>query len=168
MTSKQFPEKGVALGDALESSAVRALGLSTVPASTVSEGVPVFKTDDGTYKNFKVEYGVKDKDIVIHFYLPLGDLTLLGKADPKTQKSWNAFWLEVFPAALSPAAQEFFRAGTPRILAKYTQEVASWWFVARGFGSQVLDPKTFAEQFLEKLDAVQQLHDARPPPLGGT
>lgn len=117
------------------------------------------------YTSFKAEHGLKDGDLVIHFFLPLEDPKVLGKADARIQKSWNAFWLEKFPAVLSPVAQEYFQADLPRIVAKYTPEVASWWFLARGFGS-MMDPQAFAEAFLAKLDAA--LVDVLPPPLVGS
>ncbi len=117
-----------------------------------------------TYKAFRAEHGVKEGDIVVHFFLPLEDPKDLGKADAMTQKSWNTFWLERFPAVLSPVAKEYFQADLPRIAAKYTEEVASWWFVARGFG-EVMDPQALAVGFLAKLDGA--LVSSLPPPLVG-
>ena len=162
----QKRERGAPLETVMESSAVKALGLATIPASTVGKAVPVFER--GVYKAFKAEYGVKDQDIVIHFYLPLENPERLGKVPPKTLQSWNAFWLETFPEVLSPTAQEYFQEDKPRILAKYTPEVASWWFVARGFGSRVLDPVVFSERFLERLDALLLPRVEHLPPLDGT
>jgi hypothetical protein len=105
------------------------------------------------HQYFYADHTVKEGNIIVHFYLPLPEPAVLQKAGPKCQKSWNAFWLERFPQVLSPVAKEYFQADLPRIAASYTPEVASWWFVARGFGS-VLSPELFVSGFLQALDAA--------------
>ena len=48
-------------------------------------------------------------------------------------------------------AEEYFQATYPRLKAAYTEEQASWWMRAYGFG-QLLDPHKFAYGFFDKLD----------------
>jgi hypothetical protein len=73
--------------------------------------------------------------------------------DVREQKAWSAWWCGTFPDVLSSVAQEFFEVEYPRVVAKYTEEVASWWFAARGFASS-MDPQKLLEVFLQKMDSA--------------
>ena len=112
----------------------------------------VVKFTEKSYQSFRVEYASVAGDLVIHFFLPkaAGDLE---KAQPSQVRFWESYWLEKFPAVLSPAAQEYFEADKPRLAAKYTEELASWWFRAQGFGDS-LDLTALAEKFFGKLDSL--------------
>jgi hypothetical protein len=141
----------VVLGEVPEAQAVGQLGAEKeLSASEVEQAVVKFSAD--SYASFRAEWGVVDGDIVIHFYLPedAGDLST---AHPSRTVSWQRYWLETFPNVLSPTAQDYFLATRPRLVAKYTEEVGSWWFRARGFG-QALSVKDLVTGFLQKLDSA--------------
>jgi hypothetical protein len=113
------------------------------------EAIPKF-TQVST-KSFKAEFAVVRGDIVLHFFLPKHAVI----ESPESRQAWMNYWLKTFPAKLDPVAKEYFEADYPRIMAKYTPEVASWWFKAQGFGD-VLDVAEFLSKFFEKLDAALQ------------
>lgn len=96
------------------------------------------------YTTFRAELAIADGDLIFHFYVT-GEVNAL--REPKK------YWLEFFPAVLEPVAKTYFNAEFPRLKAAYTEEQASWWFRAFGFG-HVLEPHKFAYGFLEKLDAA--------------
>jgi len=113
----------------------------------VARGVPNFKQQ--SFGSFKAEYAVIDGDIVIHFFLPAQ-----ARVDTREEEQrWMQYWLGRFADVMDRTAREYFEAEHPRLVAKYTEEVASWWFCARGFGSNVLDPDLFVTKFYEVLDA---------------
>ena len=109
-----------------------------------------------SYSVFRAEHAVVDGDLVMHFFLPEG--VDLKKADPSLQRWWELYWLKTFPEKLDSVARSYFGAGKERLEARYTEEVASWWFRGRGFG-QSLDPSALAEGFERALDsAVEEQH----------
>ncbi len=118
-------------------------------AGNVSDSIPKFH--EVKLKNFRARHAVVDDNIVIHFYLPVSEEELK-RADPRAVALWETWWLEKFPLVLSPVAQDYFSATIPRLVAKYTEEEASWWFRASGFGA-TMNPRRLAELFLERLDA---------------
>lgn len=93
---------------------------------------------------FSAEVAVTDGDFVYHFY-PTKEVN--EGADPKK------YWMETFPAVLEATAKEYFKAEYPRLKAAYTEEKASWWMRAFGFG-MVLDPHRLALHFCDDLDAA--------------
>lgn len=103
---------------------------------------------------FKAKWAVVNGDLQVQFYLPAGAPDLK-RAGANEQRRWEAYWLKQFPNALSPVAKKYFQADKPRLVAKYTDEVASWWFCARGFGEAV-SPSALAEGFAAALDAELQ------------
>jgi hypothetical protein len=117
--------------------------------SDVEQAIPQFETR--SYPCFVAKHAVVGNDLVIQFYLPeaAGNLRT---SDAKMQQRWASFWLETFRDALSPVAKEYFAAEYPTLVAKYTEEVASWWFCARGFG-QTMVPQELAENFESKLNS---------------
>jgi hypothetical protein len=119
----------------------------------VVRAVPRFIESDRP--EFFAKHTVIDGDLVIQFFLPkaVGDLR---KADANQQKRWEAYWLQHFPKVLSPVAKEYFQADKPRLVAKYTPEVASWYFRARGFGD-ALSPAALADGFYEALSGKLSL-----------
>lgn len=110
------------------------------------------------FTTFSAEVAVSEGDFIYHFY-----------ATDEVNKGANPrqYWLELFPSILEKAAQEYFKATFPRLKAAYTEEKASWWLRAYGFG-RVLDPHKLSLGFCDKLDAA--LESALVPegtPRGG-
>jgi hypothetical protein len=93
---------------------------------------------------FAAEVAVTEGDLVYHFFV-----TQEVNALPDARK----YWLELFPEVLEKTAQEYFKADFPRLKAAYTEEQASWWLRAFGFG-HVLDPHKLALSFCDALDAA--------------
>jgi hypothetical protein len=91
---------------------------------------------------FAAEVAVTEGDFVYHFYA-----TDEVNRKPDPQK----YWIELFPEVLEKTAKEYFKADFPRLKAAYTEEKASWWFRAFGFGL-VLDPHKMALRFCDALD----------------
>ncbi len=101
------------------------------------------------YTTFRAELAITDGDIVFHFYVT-EEVKQLQKPTPRE------YWLGdngIFPNALSEVAQQHFEVGYPRLKASYTEEMASWWLRAYGFGL-LLESHKFAYAFLERLDAA--------------
>jgi hypothetical protein len=94
------------------------------------------------YTTFAAEYAVSEGDIIFHFFV-----TLEVQKMPEPKK----YWLETFPEVFDRVAQEHFQAQFPRLKAAYTEEKASWWMRAFGFG-MVLEPHQLAHSFFDKLD----------------
>ena len=97
------------------------------------------------FTTFVAEYTIKDDDLVFHFFLT-PELDREPKDGPVA-----VYWMRTFPLTLDRAAQTFFRATAPRLQAKYTAELQSWWLRAQGFGTN-LDPDKLAQEFLRELD----------------
>jgi hypothetical protein len=119
--------------------------------STIGIGagaVPKFKEVED-YTTFFAEYDLISGNIVIHFF------------PPKDQKVTQDYWMVKFAEALDVTAQEHFQATKPRLAAKYTEEMSSWWFRAQGFG-HLIDVDQFLTRFFEKLDAALDPHLPRP------
>lgn len=115
-----------------------------IPVSRLAAGIPNFiKVLD--YTTFNAEYAMKDGDLVIHFYPT--DVT-------------KGIWTKEFAWVLDRVAQDHFRATAPRLQAKYTEEVNSWWFRARGY-DHVVSLKTFVDRFFELIDQALEA-DALP------
>jgi len=145
-------ERSVSLGELSPTEATASLGREIsreTTAEQVLEGAP--KLTSRSFSGFRADYGVVEGNLVVHFYLPSGLAEALKKADPRYQQQWEVYWLRTFPDVLSPVAKRYFRADTPRIVAKYTEELASWWFCAKGFGDAI-DPDALLLGFLQKMD----------------
>jgi hypothetical protein len=97
------------------------------------------------FTTFNAEYTYIGNDLVMHFFLP-PEKRLSNPAD-------RDYWLNTFSNCLDAAARRYFNADYPRLMAKYTEEVESWWFKACGFG-HVIDPDALAAKFLKGLDAM--------------
>ncbi len=91
---------------------------------------------------FAAEVAVSEGDFIYHFFVTD---EVNARQDPKQ------YWLELFPTVLQAAAQDYFKADFPRLKAAYTEEQASWWLRAYGFG-RVLDPHKLALKFCDALD----------------
>lgn len=109
--------------------------------------IPVFSVHFipiDNHTTFRAEVAITEGDIVFHFFV---NEEIKAMPDPKK------YWMETFPNALSQVAEEHFQATFPRLKAAYTEEQASWWMRAYGFG-QLLEPHKFAYAFFDKLDAA--------------
>jgi hypothetical protein len=104
------------------------------------------------YTGFNAEYAWVDDDLVIHFFMP-PEATSSTSPRVAPASTWLKWWTETFARCLDETAREFFSADYPRLVAKYTEELASWWFRAHGYGS-VLVPDVFALEFLRRLDVA--------------
>jgi len=142
-------DRRVVLSDIPDDEAKRLLADEQAALEFTEEAIPKFTKV--SLRSFKAEFAVIRGDIVLHFFLPKhADIN-----SPESRQAWMGYWLKGFPAKLDPVAQEYFETGYPRIMAKYTAEVASWWFKAQGFGD-VLDVAAFVNKFLTKLDDALQ------------
>lgn len=121
----------------------------------ISDGVPKFDTVSD-YTTFTAEYTLKDKDIVVHFFLP--------KDFRRSGQAAHVYWTTTFAVALDSVAQEVFQATQPRLQAKYTEELNSWWLRARGY-DHLIDTRKFMEKFFERLD--EELERALALSIGG-
>lgn len=109
-----------------------------------AKAVPTFK-EMGAYTTFFAEYDLIDGNVVIHFY------------PPKDRKVTQDYWMIKFAEALDATAQEHFQATKPRLVAKYTEEMSSWWFKAQGFG-HLIDLDRYLLRFFEKMDVALDPH----------
>jgi hypothetical protein len=106
----------------------------------VSKAIPRYK-EVTNYTNFKAEYALIEKDLVLHFY-----------ETPERPVKAGGYWHSTFPAVLDKVGQEYFQATAPRLVAKWTPEMKSWFFKAQRY-DYVLDIDAFVLRFLERLDA---------------
>lgn len=104
---------------------------------------------------FVAEHALVDRDFIVHFFV--SDRMVEG-FDTDVLERW---WLNDFARALSDVAQDHFQATLPRIMAKYTPEVASWWFKAQGY-DHLLDPSGFLRAFFSRLDETLRSGLAQP------
>lgn len=136
MTSERF----VAVAEVSQGEAANAL------LTGQDMGVPEsIKFTSREMRYFKLEYALVDRDVIVHFFV--GDQVASSWAEANIQK----WWLNDFATALSSVAQQHFDATLPRIMAKYTTELASWWFKAQGY-DHLLDLDAFLLAFFERLD----------------
>lgn len=152
--SSPSKEKCVTVGGTTEAEAKRVVkGLNELNVRDAQ--VPEFKTI--SRYSFKAEWDIIADDIVIHFFLPK---QARPKA-PREEEAWMKYWLTRFPEKLDSVAQSYFDAEYPRLQAKYTDEVASWWLKAQGYG-HMIDPQKYIEGFIDRLDEA-----LREKPEGG-
>jgi len=150
--SQVVNERAVRVRSITEGSALEEVGtVDTTPVSWEP-----MKFEQATYENFHVEYATVDGNMVVHFFVHPNAIKLWPEA---AVEHW---WQNVFASTLSDVAQDYFKATTPRIMAKYTMETASWWFKAQGYG-HLLDSVGFLRAFFERLDGSLPTVDGRPP-----
>jgi hypothetical protein len=142
MLDQDSQERSVVIGDIPHDQAVDKLRNETdgVAFTGLDEAVIQFQKVSN-YTTFTAEYSWVGQDLVMHFFLP----------PEKTLPADAKYWTEYFPRCLDAEARRFFNADHPRLIAKYTAEMASWWFRARGY-AHILDPDAFAVRFLHELD----------------
>jgi len=103
----------------------------------VTSSIPKFTKVEHT--TFKAEYSLTGDNVVIHFYLPKRKVT-------------QEYWKKYFAEALNDIGQEHFQATAPRLVAKYTDELNSWWFKAQGY-DHIIDLAKYLDRFFEALEA---------------
>jgi hypothetical protein len=109
------------------------------PLGSIAEGVPQFIAVND-YTTFRAEYTLQDENVVVHFFLP-----------PEFKEQVGEYWTIRFPRALDATARAYFSADKPRLQAKYTEEMKSWWFRALSYG-HIIDLKGFVMGFFDELD----------------
>lgn len=147
-------ERQVVLGEVPEEEAKKALKneQSEWNAQSLPGAIPEFK--DSNRYSFRAKWAVIGEDIQIQFFLPKH-----AKLDePRAAEAWQDYWLKQFAAKLDVVARRYFDADAPRLLAKYTPELASWWFKAQGF-AHMLDPSKYVEDFLDLLDTTLKVKE---------
>lgn len=129
---------------------------SCISANSVAKGVPEFTKE--AFFSFRAEHTLIEDNLVIHFFVPKhAELCIKGDNNP-AERQWMDYWLKVFPVKLDVVARKYFDAEYPRLQAKYTPEMASWWFRAQNYG-RLLSPTQFTHQFLEELNTSLQQHN---------
>ncbi len=148
-------ERQVVLGEVPEEDA-KAVAKTKQPDIAIGAGgIPDF-TDSHRY-SFKAKWALIGDDIQVQFFLPKHAKT----DSPRAAEAWQDYWLNKFAAKLDATARDYFEADVPRLVAKYTAELGSWWFKAQGY-SHLLDKKAFVEGFLDRLDAELQKKAGSP------
>jgi hypothetical protein len=107
--------------------------------SAVIDAVPKFISVDD-FTTFRAEWTLQDGNVIVHFFTPSVAPTI-------------AYWTEVFPVALDRVGREHFEADKPRLQAKYTVELNSWWLRALKY-DHIIDIVRFMDAFFDKLDAA--------------
>ena len=105
--------------------------------SALKKSIPQFQKVE--FDTFKAEYSLDGKNIVVHFFLPQRKVT-------------EHYWKHLFAQVLNDVGQGHFQATMPRLVAKYTAELHSWWFKAQGY-DHILDVESFMATFFEKMNA---------------
>lgn len=169
-------DREVVLGELPDVAAKNVLASSEEALGIAKEAIPQYKVLDD-FTSFYAKYAVEGDDIVVLFF-PTKDEAqraetpapvhpqevaknpeLSHQYDKLTAKcnalwpTYRAYWLDLFPGVLSAVAQEHFKAEYPRLAAKYTDELRSWWFRAHGY-AHLLDVDGLVYRFAEKLDQV--------------
>lgn len=103
--------------------------------SDVEGAIPQFKKLE--FPAFKVEFEYSTGDVIVHFFLPKRKVT-------------EHYWKVLFAEALEEIGQAHFQATRPRLVARYTEELHSWWFKAQNYG-HLIDLETYVIRFFEKL-----------------
>ncbi len=106
--------------------------------SDLSKSIPKFTKL--SYPSFNVEYVVENDNIVIHFFVPGPGI-----------KVTELYWTSLFADGLNVVGQEHFQATKPRLVARYTEELKSWWLKAQGYG-HIIDLPRYVTRFFEKLN----------------
>jgi hypothetical protein len=117
---------------------------SNISLQGIAEAVPQFEKEQG-YTTFTAEHALVDGNIVIHFFLP-----------EDYRGNAQQYWTVRFPLALDGVAQAHFQATAPRLQAKYTEELRSWWFKATNY-DHVVDLPRFIRKFFDALDEALEV-----------
>lgn len=144
MLDQRDNERNVAIGGVVPHNQAVSRLSSEVRGSFegIENAIPQFQKVT-KYTTFAAEYALIDNDIVVHFFLP---------PEQRMPEAYD-FWATTFPNCLDVTARSFFNADYPRLVAKYTEEMTSWWFRANGFG-HVLDLDALVQRFFAALDGT--------------
>jgi len=136
-------ERTVVLNEVSNEEAGRFMEQQPKAIGNISGAVPKFKMVDG-FTTFKAEYALVDNNLVIHFF---------GTPEhPVDSRPSNIqYWEQRFPDVLNVVGQDYFQATAPRLTAKYTEELKSWFFKAQGY-EHILDIDAFVMLFFDLLD----------------
>jgi hypothetical protein len=124
---------------------------STKAFLNIPDCVPKFVQWQG--RAMDAEFTIQGSDIIFHFFhkdMP-GDKPVR-EAVIRPESMTVPKWQEAFPTLLDESARNYFRAEYPRLMARFTGELQSWWLKAQGFGL-ALAPAALAEGYLELLDS---------------
>ena len=147
-------EKNVAIGGVTHDDALDYLsGAPSTDTDSIANAVPKFKEVD--CYSFKAEWALVGEDIQVKFYLPKHSTVSTAEA----RQVWMKYWIERFPAKLDIVARAYFEAEYPRLVVKWTDEFASWWFRASSY-AYLLDTGLFLQPFFEKLDQALREKEA--------
>jgi hypothetical protein len=141
--------------DALEQHRRAVAGAEDIDGMKLKEGVPDF-TKESLY-SFVAEHALIEDNLIIHFFVPAHAKPHIKGDNNPAERQWMDYWLKKFPVVLDTVARRYFDAEYPRLQAKYTPEVASWWFKAQGYG-KLISPSKFIHQFLVELDDALKAH----------
>lgn len=119
-------------GDALKAYSTQ----GSTQLDAVTNSIPKFTEVE--FKSFKAEYDLSGSNIIIHFFMPKRRVTEL-------------YWKDLFAQALNDIGQAHFQATAPRLVAKYTEELHSWWFKAQGY-DHIIDLPKYLSRFFEALE----------------
>lgn len=111
----------------------------------LSKAVPEFKKIED-FTTFRAEYAMIGPDLVMHFY---------GTPEhPNTDNPNDVwYWQTYFPNCLEEAGGAHFQASRPRVIAKYTEEMRSWFLKAQRY-DHLTNIDAFVKVFCAKLDHV--------------
>jgi len=130
--------------------------MGQVAVGGLEEAVVRFTPIDD-FTTFNAEYTLlEESDIVVHFFLPR---ELQGPEGHPLKPAVHHYWTQLFPSVLDPVARAHFDAEQPRLVAKYSPEVTSWWLRARDYG-HILDLRSYLVRFFQSMD--QGLDDFLP------
>jgi hypothetical protein len=173
--SQNPSEKQVVLSEVSDEQAKKMLAKDARGIGGLEEAILQYKPIND-FTTFFLKYALEDRDVVVQFFpcIEFSEIAELpmpvhpverAKAPAELvekykrisivcQQLWpkyEVYWLNMFPTALNEVAQEHFKATSPRLVAKYTEELKSWWLRARGY-DHLIDLDGFMGSFAEKLD----------------
>ncbi len=135
------------------------------------------------YTTFTAEYGMKDGNVIIHFFLPRREgeplevtplyatpaeidesavRAMATAAILNSNTSIFDYWLKRFPECLEQVVREVLQMEPPQVLASYTKEVSSWWLQIKEL--QSLDPNGLVFKVFAELDKLLDVYHP-PAPL---
>lgn len=143
-------EKTIVLGEVSDEQAGKLMYEAPTLIEGLNKAVPRFKKVED-FTTFLAEYAMIGDDLVMHFF---------GTEEHPVDGSASSdhYWQTYFPNCLNEVGQEHFHANAPRLVAKYTEEMKSWFLKAQGY-SHLTDIDAYIRIFCSRLDNV--LEEAR-------
>jgi hypothetical protein len=138
--SKSDEERDVALGVVPDTKEGRVDLMKQQPSfKNVGDAVPKFKKVSD-YTNFLAEYALINGNVVVHFF-----------ETPERPWQDTGYWRKLFPAVLDEQGQLHFQGTFPRLKARLTEEMRSWWFEAQNY-THIIDLDDYMGRFFHRLD----------------